>query len=488
MHAISDFSARGKTDSLYRNQPGAGQGQAWCRGNGGNSRLAQFIYPVSRAANRGLQGGCRKLGISGTGRVLDAISNCLVTSQKYGGGCLPFRNQRTVRWVVDRREPSLLPFAKLFPDTFGRAKCCNRYTLQLHGYFGTDLVPVGQSDAPALIPKKGRYAGIRTELKVSKPRTCGDSSILIRNERRLLRKRFYILFVARGEDGQLRKIPIPVHYLYVLVAGAAIGALSLTGIASSYMRMLLKVSHYNELRTQKDELKNSYSRLEQVAKERDIQVASLGSLAGEVSSLYGLKSDPTLVTGSSDTIQDAQVSSSLDRLYALKDTALSGATATGISLGLTRNVTTADWLRANSAPNLWPVEGPVTGSFGERIDPFNGEGAFHSGVDISASYGQPVIAPADGMVVGADFMGGYGRAIVLDHGHGITTRYGHLANFAVVPGQYVRRGDTIGYIGLSGRSTGPHLHYEVRINDTPVNPYKYLRLTFAHVGGFAAGS
>jgi len=303
-----------------------------------------------------------------------------------------------------------------------------------------------------------------------------------------LRKRFYILFVARGEDGQLRKIPIPVHYLYVLVAGAAFGALSLTGIASSYTRMLLKVSHYNELRTQKDELKNSYSRLEQVAKERDIQVASLGSLASEVSSLYGLKSDSTLVTGSSDTIQDAQVSSSLDRLYALKDTALSGATATGISLGLTRNVTTADWLRANSAPNLWPVEGPITGSFGERIDPFNGEGAFHSGVDISASYGQPVIAPADGMVVGADFMGGYGRAVVLDHGHGITTRYGHLANFAVVPGQYVRRGDTIGYVGLSGRSTGPHLHYEVRINDTPVNPHKYLRLTFAHAGGFAAGS
>lgn len=301
-----------------------------------------------------------------------------------------------------------------------------------------------------------------------------------------MRKRFYILFVARGEDGQLRKIPIPVHYLYVLLVGAAIGVLSLTGIASSYLRMLLKVSHYNELRTQKDALKNRYSRLEEVAQERDIQVASLGSLASEVSSLYGLKAGPTLEAGSSN--QDAQVSSSLDRLYALKDTALSGAATTGISLGLTRNATTADWLRANSAPNLWPVEGPVTGSFGERIDPFNGEGAFHSGVDISASYGQPVMAPADGVVVFADFMGGYGRAIALDHGHGITTRYGHLASFAVVPGQYVRRGDTIGYVGLSGRSTGPHLHYEVRINDTPVNPHKFLRLTVAHGGGFAAGS
>jgi len=302
-----------------------------------------------------------------------------------------------------------------------------------------------------------------------------------------LRKRFYILFVARGEDGQLRKIPIPVHYLYVLVIGAAIGGLSLTGIASSYLRMLLKVSHFNELRTQKEALKNRYTRLEEVAQERDIQVASLGSLASEVSSLYGLKTDPIL-TPTTDTVQDAQVSSSLDRLYTLKDTALSGAASTGISLGLTQNVTPADWLRANSAPNLWPVEGPVTGSFGERTDPFNGEGAFHCGVDISASVGQAVIAPADGVVIFADFMGGYGRAIALDHGHGITTRYGHLASFAVGFGQYVHRGDTIGYVGLSGRSTGPHLHYEVRINDTPVNPHKYLRTTLAHAGGFAAGS
>ena len=303
-----------------------------------------------------------------------------------------------------------------------------------------------------------------------------------------MRKRFYILFVARGEDGQLRKIPIPIHYLYVFVVGAAIGALSLTGIASSYLRMLLKVSQFNELRTEKDQLTTRYSRLEQVAKERDIQVASLGSLASEVSSLYGLKSEPILTNAAEKEVQDAQVSSSLDQLYALKTSALSGAAMTGISLGLTRNVTTADWLRANSAPNLWPVEGPVTGSFGERIDPFNGEGAFHSGIDIGSSYGHEVIAPADGTVVFADFMGGYGRAVIIDHGHGITTRYGHLSNFAVMSGQHIQRGDTIGYVGLSGRSTGPHLHYEVRINDTPVNPHKYLRLTFARGGGFSAGS
>jgi len=310
---------------------------------------------------------------------------------------------------------------------------------------------------------------------------------MIHNVEEHLQKRFYILFVARGDDGQLRKISIPVHYLYVFVIGAAIGFLSLTGIASSYTRMLLKVSQFNQLRTEKDQLKNNYSRLEQVAKERDLQVASLGSIASEVSALYGLKAQPALVTATAEKIQDAEVSSSLDQLHALRTSALTGATMVGLTMGLTRNATTADWIKANSAPNLWPVEGQVTGSFGERIDPFNGEGAFHSGVDIGSSYGHPIVAPADGVVVLTDTMGGYGKTIMINHGNGISTRYGHLSGFAVTTGQHVQRGEVIGYVGESGRSTGPHLHYEVRINDTPVNPYKYLRMTVAHSGGFAAG-
>ena len=302
-----------------------------------------------------------------------------------------------------------------------------------------------------------------------------------------MRKRFYIFFVARDEAGQLRKISIPVQYLYILLAGMVIGGLSLTGIVSSYARMLQKISHYNQLRTEDAQLKDRYSRLEQVAKERDIQVASLGSLAGEVSALYGLKSNSAMVVAASEQIQKEQVNSSLDQLYALRNTALTGAASVGISMGLTKNATTADWVRANAAPNVWPVEGLITCSFGERVDPFNGEGAFHAGVDISANVGATVIAPADGVVTYADFLGGYGRAVMVDHGHGISTRYGHLASFAVTAGQHIHRGDVIGYVGLSGRSTGPHLHYEVRINDTPVNPYKYLRITMAQLGGFAAG-
>jgi murein DD-endopeptidase MepM/ murein hydrolase activator NlpD len=137
-----------------------------------------------------------------------------------------------------------------------------------------------------------------------------------------------------------------------------------------------------------------------------------------------------------------------------------------------------DWARMVSAPTLWPVDGRITSGFGERTDPLSGDdGAFHRGIDISSPYGTRVVAPADGVVRFADMINGYGRAVVLDHGQGITTLYGHLSGFGVSQGQLVHRGDTLGYVGQSGRSTGPHLHYEVRIFNTPVNPYKYLRFT-----------
>jgi murein DD-endopeptidase MepM/ murein hydrolase activator NlpD len=171
-------------------------------------------------------------------------------------------------------------------------------------------------------------------------------------------------------------------------------------------------------------------------------------------------------------------------LYALRTSALSGVATAGIDSDSRRLTSLADWVRAAEAPTLWPVEGRVTSSFGERIDPFNGEGAFHSGVDISTAYGTPIVAPADGVVQFADFMSGYGRLVMIDHGHGITTRYGHMSAFAVSPGQSIKRGQIIGYVGASGRVTSAHLHYEVRINDTPVNPYKYLRTTLAHAAKF----
>ncbi len=290
-----------------------------------------------------------------------------------------------------------------------------------------------------------------------------------------MRKRFYILFVARDAEGQLRKIPIPVHYLYVFLAGALIGMSTITGMAGSYARMLFKVASFNQLRTEKNALQNRYSQLEQVNHEKDIQVASLGSIANEVSVIYGLKPNRKLLTENDQPLKPEQVTDAINGLYALRSSAMTGAAAAGLGMGLTRQASLSEWVAATTAPTLWPVTGPITGPFGARIDPFNGEGAFHSGIDISCHYGQPILAPADGVVTYASFYSGYGRMIVIDHGNGITTRYGHLSGFAVTDGQTLRKGQVIGYVGMSGRSTGAHLHYEVRIHDTPVNPHKFLR-------------
>ena len=290
-----------------------------------------------------------------------------------------------------------------------------------------------------------------------------------------MRKRFYILFVARDAEGQLRKIPIPLHYLYVFLAGAVIGMSTITGMAGSYARMLFKVASFNQLRTEKTALQTKYSQLEQVNHEKDIQVASLGSIANEVSVIYGLKPNPKFLTENDKPLDQKEVADAIDGLYALRESALTGAAAAGLGMGMNQKASLSDWVAATTAPTLWPVMGPITGPFGARIDPFNGEGAFHSGVDISSHYGQPIIAPADGVVTFANFYNGYGRLIEIDHGNGVRTRYGHLSGFAITDGQSVRKGQVIGYVGMSGRSTGAHLHYEVRIHDTPVNPHKYLR-------------
>jgi murein DD-endopeptidase MepM/ murein hydrolase activator NlpD len=132
----------------------------------------------------------------------------------------------------------------------------------------------------------------------------------------------------------------------------------------------------------------------------------------------------------------------------------------------------------SSTPSIAPVHGILTDGFGGRSDPFTGEEGTHNAVDISSAVGQPVRAPADGIVVKSEWANGYGNVIYLSHGYGYSTRYGHLSSFAVRPGQRVKRGDVIGYVGSTGRSTGPHLHYEVRLNNNAVNPLEYILNAF----------
>jgi murein DD-endopeptidase MepM/ murein hydrolase activator NlpD len=129
---------------------------------------------------------------------------------------------------------------------------------------------------------------------------------------------------------------------------------------------------------------------------------------------------------------------------------------------------------AAATPSIWPAHGWLTGTFGGRSDPFTGEPGFHQGLDISTEKGQPVYATADGTVESASYTGDYGNLIVIKHDFGLTTRYGHLSGFAVKPGQTVKRGEVIGYVGATGRATGAHLHYEILANGQLINPLQLL--------------
>jgi murein DD-endopeptidase MepM/ murein hydrolase activator NlpD len=131
-------------------------------------------------------------------------------------------------------------------------------------------------------------------------------------------------------------------------------------------------------------------------------------------------------------------------------------------------------LSVASVPFGFPVNGYQTDSYGMRSNPFGGGSEFHQGIDLAVEYGSPVSSTGDGMVIWAAPYNAYGNLVVLYHSNGITTRYGHLSKISVETGQRIKRGDQIGYAGSTGRSTGPHVHYEIRENDQPVDPTKYV--------------
>ena len=337
------------------------------------------------------------------------------------------------------------------------------------------------------------------------------------------------MFVSRDEDGSLNKVPVPLHYAYVFVAAAAIGLFTITGMAGSYSRMLIKMSHFNQLRQDHNSLQKDYVSLEKTAHEKDVEAASLGSLASEVSALYGLTTSKLALpmskvtgnatrkavrrgrssgtesvatsplAGTDNGLTSETYYKSLESFYALRNSAMSGSVTRALSgigapdynpsgdLGITL---AGNPQMAEYSPSLWPVMGRITSSFGQREDPVkgNGEGEFHKGLDISAPTGTPVRATADGVVKLAGMVNGYGREVIIDHGHSVETCYAHLSAFATIAGQTVVRGQVIGYVGHSGRVTGSNLHYEVRIRNTPVNPHRYMRVTMANLGGDETGS
>jgi len=132
--------------------------------------------------------------------------------------------------------------------------------------------------------------------------------------------------------------------------------------------------------------------------------------------------------------------------------------------------------RLAATPSIWPASGSITSGFGMRRSPFNrAVMKYHSGIDIAGAYGSPIYATADGTVVSAGYQGGYGNMVLINHGYGFETCYAHMSRIAVSSGQWVKRGQVIGYMGQTGLATGTHVHYEVRVNGVAVNPMNYMR-------------
>jgi len=264
-----------------------------------------------------------------------------------------------------------------------------------------------------------------------------------------------------------RHIKISYKSLAWILGSLLVLTLVAVGAFSSYLQMFWKAASYDRLRADFDRVRGRVQVLEKDKQRSTQQISTLENLASTISVAYGLNPPTTsdLQPMDEDDNSAGALKESIQEFNILK--------AANFSHIFHHY---AHQFQSHVQPSLWPVSGVLRSSFGSRTDPFSGEGAFHSGVDLSAAVGTPVHVTADGVVQSVGQNGRYGRLVVVDHGGGLQTYYAHLSNFIVVPGQEVRRNETIALSGGSGRVTGPHLHYEVRVHGTPVNPYKYLGL------------
>ncbi len=284
-----------------------------------------------------------------------------------------------------------------------------------------------------------------------------------------MKQDYFILELAHSLHGKSQRLRIPHKFLYGALGICLLLCLLCFGAVKSYSRMLLKVANYDNLQKEAQTMRERYDNLQKKVKQTNEQLASLEMLAQEVSTAYGVKRS---LTGTPDLIAEAPLVPTFRETLAEYDY----LRTTNLASRARNSFARAD---ANVLPAAWPIFGRLMGGYGQRSDPFSGEGAMHTGIDISAPVGTAVRVTGDGIVRHANWNGGYGRCVIVDHGNGYQTWYAHLSKMDVMEGQEVRQGEVIGRVGTTGRSTGSHLHYEVRIHSTPVNPYRFMQRTVA---------
>lgn len=290
---------------------------------------------------------------------------------------------------------------------------------------------------------------------------------------------FTVIFVPNAR-AKFRKYQVPLKAARIAGRAAAVAGIVLVGALLHYSSLLFEVSR---LRKVEAESKNLVAKTHQIELDAAALRAQMGQLSGIVNKLGVMAgvdappSDPSVGGTGGGTVEDRSAPSAAS--FEEMSTRLSALTEK--SRELTGIFDTQRSLLA-STPSVWPVRGYLSAGFGNRLDPFTGLKDFHPGLDISAPLGTRILAPADGSVVFAGVKGGYGNAVTVDHGRGIFTHYGHLDAFNVRIGQSVRRGSVLGFVGSTGRSTAPHLHYEVWLNGANQNPLLYILDEYRSLG------
>lgn len=285
-------------------------------------------------------------------------------------------------------------------------------------------------------------------------------------------KKTFTFAIASPRNGKILKLRVPQSL--VLSGGISFILFLLVSFLASfhYASLNYRTRDYERLQRENGNLRTENHLFRSETRQLEEKLTSLQALSQKLTKMSGIGRHSDAVAGMGGPSNYPSFLYAGDRIEYLKDT---------MNDLQTEFRQLNDWYQRQNTlsaatPSIMPVRGYPSGGFGYRLDPISGRKDFHPGVDIASPFGNKIVATADGAVTFAGPRFGYGNAVIIDHRFGMSTLFGHMSRIVVRSGQHVRRGDILGYIGNTGRSTGPHLHYEVRLNDHPLNPMQFLRL------------
>ena len=294
-------------------------------------------------------------------------------------------------------------------------------------------------------------------------------------------KKFFSVIIVPHSKTNFKTLTFSKRSIKLLLGGAAVVLVVLSFILVDYFSMTIIRSKYRTLARENTEQKEKISNYEESIKRLKTTISSFESYAKRLNVMMGLKSPDVIQgepglgggdpgpEGAAEPEPDPQTIS-----FSAIQNLTQKADSVEKNLGSLINILESQTARLATTPTIWPAQGWVSSLFGYRIDPFTGKRTFHRGIDIATNLGNPVAATADGNVIKATFDKFFGLTVIISHGGGIVTQYCHLDKYIVRAGQRIKRGDLLGYVGKTGKALGPHLHYEVRVNDKSVNPYNYI--------------